>query len=444
MKRNRLTSIIAIILAALMLLSLIAGIIPILASADYEDDLAELKSERDELVRQMYAQQDVIEELEAQHADVIERKLALDERNSFLIGEIDIIKQEIAVCQSMIDEKETELAIAIEQENHQLELYKTRIRAMEEGGGYNILSVIFNSENFADLLSAIDDMSLIMQNDKAIEDAYIAARQNTETVKAEYEAYNEKLSEEQALMEQETALLEQQIAEAEQLISQILDNIDAAEEELAVITAEERAAETRVANLINEIEAQKAAQQAALAAEQARQKQQQQTISSEQPNGNSGSESGSSQSGESSAQVVGTGSYSWPVSCRYITSCVGYRFHPISEEWKYHSGMDIGCQYGDSIWAADSGVVSLASVNGGYGNCVIIDHCNGYYTLYGHMSSIAVYQGQTVTKGTVIGYVGSTGVSTGPHLHFEIRYGSECLDFSSWFSGLSYAPDSGG
>ena len=148
--------------------------------------------------------------------------------------------------------------------------------------------------------------------------------------------------------------------------------------------------------------------------------------------------------GYTGGTVTGSGNFIWPVSCTYITSCVGNRYHPISGEWKYHSGMDIGCQYGDSIWASDGGTVCIAGVNGGYGNCVMIDHGNGYYTLYGHMSSIACSVNQTVTQGQVIGYVGSTGYSTGPHLHFEIRSGSSCLDFASWFSGLTYSPDSGG
>ena len=89
--------------------------------------------------------------------------------------------------------------------------------------------------------------------------------------------------------------------------------------------------------------------------------------------------------------------------------------------------------------AADGGTVTTAGVKGGYGNCVMIDHGNGYYTLYGHMSSIAVSLGQAVSKGDTVGYVGSTGVSTGPHLHFEIRVNGVCTDPAPWFSGLTYA-----
>ena len=107
--------------------------------------------------------------------------------------------------------------------------------------------------------------------------------------------------------------------------------------------------------------------------------------------------------------------------------------------------MDIGSAHGDTVWATESGTVCCAGVKGGYGNCVMIDHGNGYYSLYGHLSSIAVSLNQTVSKGSTIGYVGSTGVSTGPHLHFEFRASSgSSLDFMGWFSGLTFAPDSGG
>ena len=111
----------------------------------------------------------------------------------------------------------------------------------------------------------------------------------------------------------------------------------------------------------------------------------------------------------------------WPSYTSYITSPYGYRVNPVSGIYKLHAGCDVGASYGSAIYAAASGTVILASWNGGYGNCVMINHGNGYTTLYGHMSSIAVSVGQTVSMGQTIGYVGSTGNSTGPHLHFEVR-----------------------
>ena len=111
----------------------------------------------------------------------------------------------------------------------------------------------------------------------------------------------------------------------------------------------------------------------------------------------------------------------WPCpSCHYITSQFGWRYHPIYHTQKYHSGVDIGASYGATIVAADGGTIITAGSVSGYGNCVVINHGNGITTLYGHMSSIAVSVGQKVSKGQTIGYVGSTGNSTGPHLHWEV------------------------
>ena len=110
----------------------------------------------------------------------------------------------------------------------------------------------------------------------------------------------------------------------------------------------------------------------------------------------------------------------WPLSGP-ITSEFGWRIHPIYGTQKFHSGLDIGGDYGLPIVAAASGVVSDACWISGYGNTVIIDHGGGITTLYGHNQSFAVSVGQSVSQGEVIAYCGSTGNSTGPHCHFEVR-----------------------
>ena len=109
----------------------------------------------------------------------------------------------------------------------------------------------------------------------------------------------------------------------------------------------------------------------------------------------------------------------WPANGG-VTSGYGYRVHPISGVTKLHTGIDIGAGMGTPIYAASGGTVVSAGVHGGYGNCIVIDHGGGIATLYGHMSGFAV-SGGSVSQGQVIGYVGSTGYSTGPHLHFEVR-----------------------
>lgn len=118
----------------------------------------------------------------------------------------------------------------------------------------------------------------------------------------------------------------------------------------------------------------------------------------------------------------------WPLPGATVTSGYGYRIHPIYGTRRLHTGLDMGGAMGAEILAAGDGVVALAGVNGGYGNCVVIYHGGGMSTLYGHQSRIGVSLGDVVERGDVIGYVGSTGVSTGPHLHFEVRMNGNPVD----------------
>jgi len=129
----------------------------------------------------------------------------------------------------------------------------------------------------------------------------------------------------------------------------------------------------------------------------------------------------------SSGSGVGTGTMMWPVNGP-ITSPYGYRIHPILGYRKLHTGIDFGVGYGTPIHAADSGTVIYATWMSGYGNVIIIDHGRGISTLYAHQSSLAVGNGARVGRGQVVGYVGSTGFSTGPHLHFEVRVNGNPVD----------------
>ena len=129
----------------------------------------------------------------------------------------------------------------------------------------------------------------------------------------------------------------------------------------------------------------------------------------------------------SSGSGVGTGDMMWPVNGP-VVSPFGYRIHPILGYRKLHTGMDFAVGYGTPIRASDSGTVIYATWMGGYGNVIIVDHGRGISTLYAHQSSLASGTGARVTRGQVIGYVGSTGFSTGPHLHFEVRVNGNPVD----------------
>ena len=128
------------------------------------------------------------------------------------------------------------------------------------------------------------------------------------------------------------------------------------------------------------------------------------------------------------------GEFTWPCpASRYISSSFGNRLHPTLHVWKFHTGIDIGCASGKDIVAAASGKVIMSQWYGGYGNCVMIDHGGGIVTLYGHASKRLVSQGQTVKRGQTIALVGSTGRSTGPHLHFEVRKNGEYINPMNYF-----------
>ena len=125
--------------------------------------------------------------------------------------------------------------------------------------------------------------------------------------------------------------------------------------------------------------------------------------------------------------IPGTGRFIYPVSGP-ITSPFGYRVHPVTGTTRFHSGLDFGVEYGTPIRCADNGVVIHAEWYGGYGNCVIVQHSNDLSTLYGHQSELLVKQGDTIMQGQPVGRVGSTGMSTGPHLHFEVRQSGTPVD----------------
>ena len=323
--------------------------------------------------------------------------------------------------------------IARTMELEQLAQYRVRVRAMEENGGYGVLSMLLKTTDLGELLTVMDDVGEIMERDREIEEAYIAARENHERIQAEYEEFKTGLEERRSVLLTEQEELEAEIDEASQLILDLQEHIEENQAEVEEILAAEEAADRELTALIRELERQRQEElERQRQAELERQRQEQ----AAQP-----------QPVTTGTVVTGPGSWVWPCpGCTYVTSRAGNRYHPVYNEWRYHSGIDVGAQSGTAVVASDGGTVALADVKGGYGNCVMINHGNGYYTLYGHLSSFTVSAGQTVSQGQTIGYVGSTGVSTGPHLHFEIRQGADTpLDPEGVanFAGLTYAPDAG-
>lgn len=415
--KKKAISIVCIILAFLMMVTLVVSVIGSLGAlaAGGQDQIDALEQQKSELQSQQASIQTNIDDLIAQQVDVIDQKAAMDEKNELARQEIELINEQIDVYTGLIEDKAEELEKAEAAEQAQYELYRKRVRAMEEEGSYTYLDILFQCRSLSDVLSAIDMIGEIMDSDKRLFEEYKAARETTEQVKAEYEATLAQLGEKQETLEAEKAELEEQIAAAVEVINKLQDDIDAAKAEYAKAAAAEAAAQASINAIIAQMQAEEEA-----ARQEAAQNNQQYT--------GTGS--------------TATGTYIWPCpSSTYVTSAFGMRDHPLFGDERPHSGIDIAGSAGSEVLAADSGTVAVATYSSSYGNYVTIYHSNGDYTLYAHMSSLAVSAGQSVTQGDVIGYVGSTGWATGPHLHFEIRVNGSTVDPLSYFSNYTLAPD---
>lgn len=447
--RQRFVRGMALFLAALMLFSLVfAALGSILASAASDSDLDKLEQEKQNIRNDKIAAGNKAASLREQKAAWVEQKEALDEKNRLAQEEILNTQKQIEIYNEMIEEKQKEADAAQQAADEQLALYKKRLRSMEENGQFNsYMNVLLGAKSFEDLLSRVDVLSEIMENDKRIEQKYKDTRDEAIRVKAEYEQLNAELEAKKAELEAEVEKLKEEIAEADKMIAEIQKDID----KYTALYNQAAASEASVLRRINQILAEIAAAEEAArkeAEEAAKQEQNQNQNNGGESTGSTdnsgGTESGSSGTTQApaappAASNPATGSFTWPLpSSRLITSLYGNRMHPILGYERYHSGVDINGSAGAAIVAADGGKVILSTYDaGGYGNYIVISHGNGKTTLYAHMSSAAVGAGATVSKGQTIGYVGSTGLSTGPHLHFEVTINGGRVNPLSFFSGYT-------
>ena len=413
------------VFCALLAAAALAASLPAYAVSQAEID--DLQKKLDALEQQAQEQQDVINDLTSQKARFITRKLALDNKIEINRQMIELIGDQIEIYDEIIAEKQAELDKALEKETAQTELLRSRIRAMEENSTYSYASFIFDSSSVTELLSRIGDVNDIMHYDKTLEEEYMAAREDVESIKKSYEEARHEQELLQKELDTKQAELDAQVEAAYTMIADIETLSDDAQAEYDAIAEEEAKAEETLQEAIRK-----------RAAEQA--KYNQNHNSNNGGGGSSGGSGGNSGGGSSGGgSATSLSDLQWPVpSCTLITSRFGYRVAPTTGASTYHGGLDIGAGMGASIVAAGAGDVIYAGANGGYGNCVMIDHGNGVVTVYAHMSSIGVSYGQYVTAGQYVGAVGSTGVSTGPHCHFEIRINGAQTDPAAYFSGLSY------
>jgi murein DD-endopeptidase MepM/ murein hydrolase activator NlpD len=448
MKKKKLTSLICVILAILMILSLVFSVIPASAYADNveatEENLADLKSQQASLKSQVQECQERLEKLKEQQSNVLEQKAALDVQIQLANEQLELVAQEIEEYDKLIEEKAKEVEEAKNKEEKQLARYQTRVRAMEESGGYNILSLIVNADSFAELLSAMDDMSLIMQNDRALQEAYVDAREETEAVKAQYEDEKAEYEATKKDLEDERAEIAEQIQANTEELESLQDEIDKAVEEYEAAESAEQSAAATIANMVAALaakKAQEAANNSSSVVDQMNQANANAEANGEEPPySQEDIENAASSSTNIGNSSTITGSLVWPVPCSTrVTSRYGTRTDPFTGKTATHNGLDIDGfnNEGNIIVACAAGTVITSSYDSSYGNYVIIDH-GEMTTLYAHMSATAVSVGTYVSAGQTIGYLGQTGRATGVHCHLEIFVNGSRVDPASYFTGMTY------
>ena len=388
----------AAVLALLLLLPMVTMILGG-AGAVTQSEIDALKAEQ----AASQARQDELEEqladVEADQAEAQQRRQLLQAQLDAINNEIENIDKQIAYYDQEIAQKEAEQAEAEANEEAQYELFCQRVRAMEEEGTVSYWSILFNSESFSEMLDRLADIDAVMAYDNQVMDELIAIREEIIALRTQLETSR---AEEQAARDQQAAQQAEQqakVAEGQKLLDQI--SADVAEVNRQLDAESEAAAE---------IQAEIAQKQKQL---EEQRRQNNITIDSET-------------------------SYLWPLPGYYrLSSLFGYRIHPITGEAHSHTGIDIPAPGNTPILACKSGQVVTSAYHYSYGNYVVIDHGNGNSTLYAHMSSRAVSEGDMVTQGQTIGYVGTTGSSTGNHLHLEVRDNYTRVDPESKFPSLS-------
>lgn len=326
---------------------------------------------------------------------------SIDVKTEKTKDEINYLLNEINSKVAIIQKKEVEIKKTIETlESTTLELddaekrvtirddlLRARLRLMYTNGAVSYLDVLFNATSFADFLERYQSLTMIVDQDKDILESNIKDKELIALNKATVEQDLDKLNTLYAALETEKAELQIKEHNKEVMIAQL----EVSKEDLLEINEEEEQALMDIAKAKSQARKERDAEAKKFVASQ-------------------------------------KGKFAWPLPEKFrISSSFGYRIHPITGKKKLHTGTDIAAPKGTKVMAAGNGEVIVAKYYGGYGNTVIIDH-NGKWTLYGHMSKISVKEGQIVKTGQKLGEVGSTGNSTGNHLHYEVRINSEAVD----------------
>lgn len=390
--------------AFLLVLAALCAMLPAVSaenSSDIQDEIDRLKEEADRIEQQQKEIENQIDENDAQTLSFAEEKMRIDNDLELARQEVENLEAQIHQYNLLVAEKQAELDELTEKQNTLMQKFRLRMRSLQERGNISYWQVLFHSASFEDML-----MRKTMVEEIAASDQRMLGqiRENAEQVLLAKESLTEqKAMLEEKKVEQAAAqeALEQKRAESDQAISELIASRQDLVEEQERIQDDMDALEKEIAAREEELN---------------RQQQQNNYV-----------------------PVVTEAGFLFPVSLngyQCMTSPYGYRVHPISGVTRLHNGVDLAAVTGTPIFASKSGVVTTACIGwgNGYGNHVVINHGDGFSTLYAHQSALNVYEGQIVSQGDVIGYVGSTGNTTGPHLHFTVFKNGETINPMSCIS----------
>ena len=361
-------------------------------------DIDALQDDADALGEQRAELESQLEALADDKSQALARKNLLDSQIANTNARIANVEAQIAQYDALITQTQAELDQAEADEAEQMEVFRQCVRAMEEGGTISYWSVLFNAVDFSDLLGRLDAANEIMEFRQSVVDELRRLQEEIAGKKADLET--QRTAQEDAKTELEATLseLDAQRAEANALVAEIENNESEYQTALDEIDAEEEAIQAEIVRLSRELAA---------------------------------------ANGDTGAALVG---YIWPVSSRRITSPFGPRNTGIPGASTNHKGVDIGgVGYTTEVHAAKAGTVIVSQRSSSYGEYVVVSHGSGNTTLYAHMSSRSVSVGDYVDQGDVLGITGSTGISSGPHLHFEITENGSRVNPLNYLTGYIQA-----
>lgn len=421
--RTKIVRIISIVLAAVILLSLVSTALIVMvhaaSSSEIKSKLADLRAKQAEIQKQSDELEKSIAENKDQTKTLVSQKAEIDQEMEMSRQKIENLNEQIQQLNLLIAEKQTELEASVAKEEALQKQYKARLRSMEETGSVSYWSILFRASSFSDLLDRVDMIREIAESDQLMLKQLSAATQAVETERADLEQQKLDLQQTEDDLAVEQAELETKRAKADTLITQMQAEYASLSDEFLAAEADEAAVREQIKKTETDYFNALAKEQAAAAA----------AAAAANKTSNSNNSSASSSGGASSGSFAFPLAYSTGVTCAY-----GPRVHPINGNKSFHYGVDLAAGMSTEIYATKSGTVTGATYGEANGYYVTINHGDGYSSIYAHMTNYVVSVGDSVKQGQLIGYVGTTGWSTGPHLHFEILYNGSNVNPMNYIS----------